>query len=169
MSGQKVNNSYILNDNEKQQISKCNISENSIYEQLNIFNNGTSFSNITKPATLADGIVCTKNFTKERLKTLNNKYKTAKETGRFLKFVPASGAATRMFKNLLSFQNSDDNNDSILSLDYLEQNKKNLSKDEKELLYTLKNIKKFAFYNDLSKVLEKDSINIDQLIKNEKW
>ena len=52
---------------------------------------------IDRPATLGDGV---RKLTAAQIKSALRKYRAARKGGRFLKFVPASGAASRMFETL---------------------------------------------------------------------
>jgi nicotinamide riboside kinase len=71
-----------------------------INEQIELFKNGISFSDLQKPATINDGIIT---FSNDTLNTYASIYETAQKDLDILKFVPASGAATRMFKDLFEF------------------------------------------------------------------
>ncbi|MGI9546903.1 MAG: DUF4301 family protein [Flavobacteriaceae bacterium] len=89
-----------LSAKELQQISEHGLSREQLFQQLEIFRNGIPYVQLERPATLLNGIL---NFTvqqeKERIDTFDKSLKKIHVT----KFVPASGAATRMFKSLFSF------------------------------------------------------------------
>ena len=73
------------------------------------------------------------------------------DEGRVIKFVPASGAATRMFKKQLStivkYENPDIQKIKMLS--------EKGDEDCKATLDFIQNIHRFAFYNELKKKVEK--------------
>jgi len=71
-----------------------------INEQIELFKNGTPFSDLQKPATIADGILA---FSNAELNQYASQYEKLQKELDVLKFVPASGAATRMFKALFEF------------------------------------------------------------------
>lgn len=71
--------------------------ENRLQKQIERFKIGFSFINLDRPATVGDGILqFSENETEELIKAYNQRQKHCS----VLKFVPASGAATRMFKEL---------------------------------------------------------------------
>lgn len=66
-------------------------------EQIRIFERGVPFASLDRPATIGDGI---QRPADDRFESLLATYQTAQDAGRAMKFVPASGAASRMFKAL---------------------------------------------------------------------
>ncbi len=76
------------------------ISFDKIEAQINIFKNGVARINLERPATIGDGItILSKEDAEENAAYFDNK----KNVFKLKKFVPASGAATRMFKFLHDF------------------------------------------------------------------
>jgi hypothetical protein len=89
-----------LSSRELQQLSEHGITKEQLFRQLDIFLNGIPAVQLERPATLLNGILSfTVQQEKERIATFEKSLKTIHVT----KFVPASGAATRMFKSLFSF------------------------------------------------------------------
>lgn len=76
------------------------ISKEKLEEQLAIFKQGIPFADLRDPAIVGDGIYTCNQQEQEQLVSLFNH---KKETLELLKFTPASGAATRMFKFLFKF------------------------------------------------------------------
>lgn len=64
---------------------------------------GTQFVQLMRPATLGDGIL---HLDEEQVKQMTADFEADKEYYQFTKFVPASGAASRMFKDLFAFAES---------------------------------------------------------------
>lgn len=86
---------------DKDQLQKKGISEDKIGEQLHYFQKGFPALNIKTPASIDYGILKLTADEQHRYILVWNQYlKTAKEV---TKFVPASGAASRMFKDLFAF------------------------------------------------------------------
>jgi hypothetical protein len=85
----------------------------------------------------------------------------AASEGRISKFVPASGAASRMFKNLVSF------NTKYKKIDISDIKKKadQGSAEHQDLLIFLTKISEFAFYDDLKQCLLKQGLHIENLIE----
>ncbi len=69
-------------------------------KQYQLLNTGSQFSQLKKPATLGDGIIP---LSKENTKKYAALFDANKSLIRIKKFVPASGAATRMFKELAEY------------------------------------------------------------------
>ncbi|GAB2795525.1 DUF4301 family protein [Rhabdobacter roseus] len=110
-----------------------------IEEQIQYFVDGFPFLPLSKAATLGDGIIY---LSDEQVAELAAEFEknTAEGELALLKFVPASGAATRMFKSLFSF---------------LEEGKTDSSV---EAFFT--RLSEFAFYEDLQDALASDGHDI---------
>ena len=87
-----------------QQIEAKGLSVKAVKEQIAIFKSGTPFTNIFEAATLDNGII---KLDDKRIEDAISHFETQKNTLSLLKFVPASGAATRMFKFLFQFIEED--------------------------------------------------------------
>ena len=68
------------------------VSPDKIIDQLKIFKNGIPFVKLIKPCVLNDGV---KTIQSNKQKELIDLFQMALDSGRVMKFVPASGAATR--------------------------------------------------------------------------
>ncbi len=89
-----------LSTNDKQQLKRIGITEQQIEQQIDQFKKGFAYSNLTAAATLEKGII---RFTDDEIESLVNQFDEDKEYYDIIKFVPASGAASRMLKSLYSF------------------------------------------------------------------
>jgi len=98
-------------------------------EQIEHFRQGFPFMDILKPATLGAGIVPDR---PDSLEAYIQKYRSAPLKA--VKFVPASGAASRMFKELFAFQDEYQDGEAIGS---------------KAIQKFFTELSKFAFYEDL--------------------
>ncbi len=127
------------------------ISKEQIEEQLHFFETGFPFLKIVAPAVIGKGITVVDN---EKGNFYINKWESyrQKEGVNIVKFVPASGAASRMFKDLYEFLESDS-----------EAPQKSSVKE------FFSQIEKFAFYEELNKAcLKNERATIAELIKNNK-
>ncbi|WP_320169438.1 DUF4301 family protein [Maridesulfovibrio sp.] len=79
------------------------ISARAMAEQIRRFETGFPSTRLERACTPGDGIYRIESDERDFLLDI---YEDAAEEGRFSKFVPASGAATRMFKHLLAMLNS---------------------------------------------------------------
>jgi hypothetical protein len=86
-------------------LSKKGISEEKVQAQLASFATGFPYLTLKSAASLDYGIVSIDEDAAVYYQDLWNKYLAANK--QILKFVPASGAASRMFKNLFEFLNAD--------------------------------------------------------------
>jgi hypothetical protein len=111
-----------------------------VAQQIQHFENGFPFLNITAPAIPGDGI---KVLSEKELNHFLTTYPEKASQVEVLKFVPASGAASRMFKDLFAFLEGDGD----------------ISKSAFVQKF-MNNIEKFAFYEDLDEVLESQGSSI---------
>ncbi len=89
-------------DSDIQQMTKLMITQEKVKSHINRFIDGFENIKLIRPCTIGDGIEI---FSESEIKKYNDIYHNAALSGRAMKFVPASGAATRMFKDLQSFIN----------------------------------------------------------------
>lgn len=133
-----------MNFSEKdiQQIERKGLTVKKVRRQIQLFENGLSFANLVSEATIDNGIL---RLTTDEIDHFISCFEAKKDEVSILKFVPASGAATRMFKFLFKFlEEYDINVESINS--YINRNK------NKDLYIFFVGLEKFPFY---SIVLEK--------------
>nr|WP_295935088.1 DUF4301 family protein [uncultured Dyadobacter sp.] len=111
-----------------------------VEEQVRYFEKGFPFLQLSKAATVGDGII---RLTESQITQVISEFDKSASEGEIalLKFVPASGAATRMFKSLFSF---------------LQEDKKDKSVEE-----FFAKLKDFAFYDDLKAALATDGHSIE--------
>jgi hypothetical protein len=150
----KANNMFSQQDTE--QIKKHQLSLEEIQKQIASFKSGFPKLKITKAAIIGDGIQKFDNAEREQI---IKEYEQALPSLDALKFVPASGAATRMFKELFDFYNK--------TADEQKQIIASQSKPEINLFFN--NIEQFAFYNDFVAVLKSKGLDIQTLLKNQDY
>ena len=111
-----------------------------VAQQIENFKNGFPFLKIIAPATPGDGI---RVLTEAELAHFTKTYPGKAAEIEVVKFVPASGAASRMFKDLFSFLDGDGD----------------LSKSGFTQKF-ISNLSKFAFYSDLDAALKAQGSSI---------
>ena len=89
-----------FSDKDLQQIKKHGLTVNKVNKQLDRFEKGFSFVDIVKPVTNNDGVFVADDMVYNHMANIYNDYAITHD---IVKFVPASGAATRMFKDLYEF------------------------------------------------------------------
>lgn len=121
-----------------------------IRQQLSNFRKGFPFLTIIKPAITDDGIL---EIPEKEAYIYQKKYDNGKKGLVILKFVPASGAATRMFKALFEYYYKIKSQEDKASQAVSEAN---TSVDE-----FFEQLGSFAFYNDLAGILKKKNTEIE--------
>ncbi|MBS4034831.1 MAG: DUF4301 family protein [Ignavibacterium sp.] len=137
------------------EILEQGITEQQIFEQLEVFERGELFTEIVKPCVKGDGIFVIDDSHSNEL--LGN-YRSAAMSGRLTKFIPASGAATRMFNHIQSYLI----NSEPISIGELKK-EMNSDSDAKSVYEFITNIKYFAFYEDLKSLLSTEKIDLDNI------
>lgn len=117
-------------------LSKKGISERKVNEQIETFKEGIPFVQLEKAVTVGEGI---SKFTPEEEKQLMQRFDKAQGETALLKFVPASGAASRMFRALFNFLDSYDPSSESLD-DYLKRT------DDSDMTIFSEGLTEFPFY-----------------------
>ena len=136
----------MITPEDKVLLEKKGISETQIAEQLACFEKGFPFLKLDGAASIDKGILRPTNAELDSYLQAWDAYKQGEKT--IVKFVPASGAASRMFKNMFEFLGAEYE---IPTTDF-----------EKKFFA---NVHNFAFFNDLNAACEKNnSKSIDTLV-----
>ena len=117
-----------------QQIEQHGLSVAQVEQQIENFRQGFPYLKIVRAAAAGDGVLV---LDEETIARAEARYEAAAATAKVVKFVPASGAATRMFKELFEYVNDDKRTPGIDKL--------------------LDNIERFAFWPELSEYIMPDS------------
>ena len=96
---------YMLTQQDKELIAKKHISEETLERQLEQFKTGFPYLRLAGAASPGNGVMVTDDSQQNQYLGAWEDYLTGNHT--VLKFVPASGAASRMFKNLFEFLDGD--------------------------------------------------------------
>ncbi len=147
----------LFNDRDMEQIRRMGITPDKVLSQIEAFKKGTPYLRLNRPCTIGDGIILIR---ENELKQLISLYEKEAPGRQVVKFVPASGAATRMFKTLIRFSNGPDE----IQRDLVTSRAGQGDSDSRELLVFMDGIRRFAFYEDLRAVMAADSIDIDALV-----
>lgn len=135
------------------------ISIESVLKQLEIFKNGILKSNLVSPATINNGIL---NLTENDFEAKARFFDIQKSKLKLKKFVPASGAASRMFKFLTAFLNDFDLQKETINA-YINRKK------DSDLSIFIVAMEKFPFFEAVDKKLRevyRDFETLDRDYKN---
>ena len=149
----------MFTDKDLQQIKMKGIRPETVEKQINQFKSGFPFIKLSKPARPGDGL---HSFSEEQVKTFERYFDDNRKDYEILKFVPASGAASRMFKHLLAFRKSFDGSPS--AIDRMEK-----ETDFNSVGYFFKHLHQFAFYRSLQAVLKRDQLDLDRLLEEKNY
>ena len=135
---------------DKNQIEDHDLTIPQIEKQLAGFRSGYSPVKLIAAATTDKGII---SFSRKEQQNLVNFFDENASDYLIARFVPASGAATRMFRDLFAAIEAINNNRDILP-----------AADK-----FLKNLKKFAFYDELKSVMKKSGQDVEALLAKSDW
>ena len=127
-------------------LEKKGISIGTFEKQLENFKSGFPFANIIKPGIIADGVV---KLSEKNIEKYISEYAENGKNLKKVKFVPASGAASRMFKELFELMQTNN------TIENIETNNKFANS-----AHFFSNIQNFAFYNELKTLAKENNINI---------
>jgi hypothetical protein len=140
------------------QIRKRGILPVTIEQQIDCFRKGFPYINLHDAATIGNGIL---RLGAEEIHACIANFERYKKSKKIVKFVPASGAATRMFKDLLSFL-ADETKYSLANKDQLERK-------HPEVLKFIGNLYRFPFIDDLEKITARYGQDLQDLIQSEDY
>ena len=128
-----------------------------VEKQINCYKNRFPFMNLFSPATLENGGIVS--LAENEIANFCEIYDENLSKIKVVKFVPASGAASRMFKSLFSFRENYDVSGKAYN-NYLADTSFN------SVYKFIQDIKSFAFYNDLTNALSNENFDITKCILN---
>jgi len=138
----------MISSKDRQEIEALGFDVAVIENQLKQFESGFPFLELKAPATVPTGIMQVEDTQKAHL---IEKYENF--GGKRVKFVPASGAATRMFKSLYEAKDIFENGES----------KESVFERLKDVKQVFDNLGKFAFYSELKEVSAAKGISLGDL------
>lgn len=132
-----------------QQIAKRGSQIAEVERQISCFQTGFPFLPLAQAATAGNGIVRLDSKDLEKYLRFYEKNASQKH---ILKFVPASGAATRMFQALFAFRDSPSN-----------------EIQDSNVQAFFDKLERFAFYDSLKKILSQNNFSLENLLKNKEY
>ena len=148
----------MFNEKDIKFIESKGLTMKDIEGQIENFRRGFPFIRLAMPATIGKGILA---FPDHEADELSTYFKEHARDYEIVKFVPASGAASRMFKELLNFREH---------FDTSKVSEAELKDDRFDSPANFfKNLKKFAFYEDLVNILNERGHQVDKLISEKRY
>ena len=146
----------MFTEKDLEQIKNKGIEVETVQQQISSFKSGFPPVQLHAAAIPGNGI---HRYTAEEAQSLSNYFDTHYKDYEILKFVPASGAASRMFKTLFEFHEQ---------YNGAESDTANYNKDQSfnSPFNFFESIHKFPFYNQLKDVLSGKGMDIEKLIEN---
>ncbi len=134
--------SYNFCDRDRREIEAHGLTPDQVAQQLELLGKGSFHYRLNRPGAIRDGIVSIAESDKTDLIA---RYEREEQKGRMLKFVPASGAASRMFQDW--------------HIAYCE----GCSEASEEELFN--SIHRYAFYKDLDEIVLRNGLSLLELIE----
>jgi hypothetical protein len=134
--------SHPLSDDDLRHLRERGMLLEDVLEHLSVFASPPAPIRLDRPATVGDGIDV---LTEEQEEARIALHAAAARQGRITKFIPASGAATRMFRDLLAARASGERSPALRTF--------------------VESLPRFAFHGDLANELARRGIDLDRRIE----
>ncbi len=143
-----------FNEQDILQAESLGLTENDIENQIADYRKGFAKSKIVEPATVENGGIL--RLSDQEVSNFEEAYRELTKGKRLLKFVPASGAATRMFNDLYAFTST------YFGVAH------NFGAEFPQVQTFLENIRSFAFFDDLYKSMSSAGLDLnDYMIRGD--
>lgn len=137
--------SSMFSEKDLQQIASMGLTPEKTLQQIENFRKGFPKTKLLDAATVDNGGII--RMSDSEIMRYSSAYKSLAKGKKILKFVPASGAATRMFKDLYAFSST------YFGVAY------NFEKEFPTVKEFLQHIRTFAFFEDLKDCMERSSLD----------
>jgi len=142
------------------QMKALGISEEQVRAQIQIFEKSSFHVRLHRPCTIGDGIL---QISSDEMPTYIRLQEKAAQEGRFLKFVPASGAASRMVQSLLRIYHKN------VEVKEVQKWADGGDLEAKEFLNFITKIRQFPFFEDLKALMASHGLQIEDLLDQGRW
>ncbi|MFP5213416.1 MAG: DUF4301 family protein [Acidobacteriota bacterium] len=152
----------VFSDADCRQMETLGITKAQVLSQIEIFRKSSFYVRLKRPCTLQDGVTAILPDEAERYVQLQQQ---AARQGRFTKFVPASGAATRMFQSLLQI---------YYMPQFLDNDELNLKARQGvavacDFLRFIEDLPRLPFALDLKEVVSRDGFALEGLLAQSQY
>lgn len=135
----------LFSSSDLEQMAGLGVAPAEAARQIELFTNPPPFTRVLRPCTPGDGV---RTLSEADHSALAECFREAAREGRLGRLVPASGAATRMFKELLAYLNEEDKEPS------------------KEVRTFFDNLPRFAFREALADAMARDGHDLENALRN---
>lgn len=147
-----------LEDRDRESIKERGVSPEETARQIEMFRRGIAPTRLERACVVGDGIL---RVEREEIERAIEASDEATAKGRVSKFVPASGAATRMFKKLVAAM--DDPN--LADIDGAREAANNGDENAEAARRAFEELERFAFHSDLANAARAKGEDLDELRK----
>ena len=135
------------------------LKENDIHRQIANFEKGFHYIQLIEPATIGNGIL---QFTPAKEEQLVEDFEQKRNKLQIIKMVPASGSATRMFKDLFQFIENYQGTEKEF-LDFMQ------SKQQNSMYYFFNHLEELPFYSHLESILWNDKKDLKKMLAKREY
>jgi hypothetical protein len=150
---------FSFSDRDLKQIKETGLTPEKVLSQIESFKKGFPYAWLNRPCTVGDGIHV---LSRPDLDRYADMYAEAALSGRAMKFVPASGAASRMFKAFLAVNSR-----------YERITDKEISRekdsDHRAVQEFVRGLKRFAFHEDLRSAMAQSNLDLEGLLEEREY
>ncbi|HXG18499.1 MAG TPA: DUF4301 family protein [Methylomirabilota bacterium] len=144
---------------DRQLITARGMTVDAVLQQIQWLQQGFPFVRLQRPCTVGDGIVT---LAPEEIDYFIAMHDQAAHAGRVMKFVPASGAASRMFQSLLTLLNRGES----LTPAAVAAAAESGDRECQQFRQFLARLEQFAFANALRQVMARDGVSLGEAVAN---
>ena len=144
------------------QMQGLGISEDQVKAQIQTFRKSPSFARLCRPCTVGDGI---QQISPDELDHYTKLHEGAAQESRFTKFVPASGAASRMFQFLFEIYGQN----SHPTIKEVYEQTDTGDRKAKDFLYFKDGIRRLALFDDLKSMVDGKGLSMERLLEQGRW
>jgi hypothetical protein len=153
-------NQTIFHERDQRQIAAQGTTEEAIRDQIETFRRGFPFAQLDRPCTVGDGVTI---LSPQETERLTSRYAEAALAGRVQKFVPASGAASRMFQTLLAVH------ERVAEVEGSQPQAAPQDRHERDFWQFTAGLQNFAFYEALGERLSQQQLLLDTALSQGRY
>lgn len=151
-----------FNREDQIQMQSLGILEDQVKAQIQIFRKSSFFARLRRPCTLGDGI---QQIPPDELEHWLKLHEEAALEGRFTKFVPSSGAASRMFRLLFEIYDESP----LPSMKEFRDRAEKGDRKARDFLCLRDGFEKLSLFDDLKSRVDGEGLPLERLLEQNRW